>query len=113
MMYQPVANEVFVSDCPNRLLNERNNINNRNVVFITIAYNVPRPCAVADFVTLICPAKIKNKCETNIEFMNDNGNCARPLLPVVFFTNYLSRSLHMSFSCPVCSIKGMESIFVT
>ena len=45
-----------------------------------VAYNVPRPCAVADYGTLICPAKIKINAKRNAEFKDDNGNGARPLL---------------------------------
>jgi hypothetical protein len=48
-----------------------------------LANNVPRPCAVAVYGKLICPAKIKINAKRNDEFKNDNGNGARPLLAVV------------------------------
>jgi hypothetical protein len=35
---------------------------------VTLAPNVPRPCAVADYGKLICPAKIKINAKRNAEF---------------------------------------------
>lgn len=49
-------------------------------MLMRILNNVPRPCAVADFGKLICPAKIKINTKRNAEFKDDNGNGARPLL---------------------------------
>ena len=35
---------------------------------VTLAPNVPRPCAVAEYGKLICPAKIKINAKRNAEF---------------------------------------------
>jgi hypothetical protein len=62
-----------------------------------VSANVPRPCAVAVYVTLICPAKIKINAKRNAEFKNDNGNGARPLLQAALLSVEV-------LSCRFCTV---------